>query len=300
MEHAPIEVVVKTLEPLSTTTHTLTPGPGGFTALVHGQGMRVDVPTFVEVNARTTIRCMEDMKQNEWEWISQGQLFRTLWEESFNFGHSGNAIPKIPPANLSDLLESDSGVVHVAGMIVQGCEAMFQGRNVFFRNPEDLLHPATEQYIAGMLQKMLKLAGRSGVVTEEAKAPENTEEVKPTAHDAAYNGPDIMSEEQRTYAREFCITWLNKHPPDKPVARRESDASNPVESSTIITAAEMLTEITGDTDTGQAFIKAVHAKYLARPVADKAEDVDKDKDKKNKKSGKSTPNAEPGDAPADT
>ena len=40
-----------------------------FTCIVHQQGIRVDIPEFVEINSRHTIDCMSKMNQRQWEHI---------------------------------------------------------------------------------------------------------------------------------------------------------------------------------------------------------------------------------------
>jgi len=134
---------------------------GGITLIVHQQNIRVDVtgranaPTFVEVNPQDTIRCMQEMTQSAWEWISTGQIFKKLWKEAFDPCDRMD-----PPKKIAALNVSDHGLVHVAGMIVLGCEACQAGQSVFFRNPETHLHPKTERYIASMLHMMLEAFGR--------------------------------------------------------------------------------------------------------------------------------------------
>ena len=41
-----------------------------FTCIVHQQGIRVNIPEFVEINGRNTIECMEKMSQRAWAHIS--------------------------------------------------------------------------------------------------------------------------------------------------------------------------------------------------------------------------------------
>jgi len=189
-----------------------------FTCLIHQQGIRIDVPEAVEINARNTIDCMAKMNQRQWEHISGGQLFKFLFStafpkedypgqkneepQEFNFPkpqtrfevdvpataditeHYGPGKPPktrrwildleagIPiPATIEELNKGDFGVIHIAGMITLGCEAIFEGKTkIFFRNPEDNLHPKTEQRIVDMMMKMMYLAGFTGSVQEESLA----------------------------------------------------------------------------------------------------------------------------------
>lgn len=129
-----------------------------FAIILHQQNLKVDVLEFVEVNPQDTIQCIDRMKQNEWEWVSSGKLFKTLWNEAFD---PSDRIK--PPALIAVLNLGDLGLRHIAGMITLGCEAAFAGRSVFFRNPETYLHPKTERYIATMLHTMLeRCSGKGG------------------------------------------------------------------------------------------------------------------------------------------
>jgi hypothetical protein len=177
-----------------------------FTCIVHQQGIRVDIPEAVEINGRNTIDCMEKMSQRAWEHISTGQLFRMLFTtvfppEDYNDrphdpddefpppepqyvdievpDEEGKTKterigigmrPGVPiPATIEELNSGDFGVIHVSGMIVLGCEAIFAGKTkIFFRTPEDHLHPKAERRIVGMFRQMMILAGAAGTITEEA------------------------------------------------------------------------------------------------------------------------------------
>lgn len=164
-------------------------GENRFTLLIHQQGIRVDVPEAVEINSRNTIDCMEKMSQKQWEWISTGELFRELYGTIFPTEDYGGpkqewvepdvskdtfTQPKLTetglplPISIEELNKSDFGIVHACGMIVLGCEAIFGGkRKLFFRTPEDHLHPKAERRIVQMLKKMMYLAGTDGTVTED-------------------------------------------------------------------------------------------------------------------------------------
>lgn len=142
-----------------------------FTCLVHQQGIRINVPDFVEINSRDTIKCMEEMNQRAWVHISTGQLFQLLFREIFPEEDGDVPIPE----TIEELNNGDFGVVHAAGMIVMACESMFEGKTkIFFRNPEDNLHPKVERRIASMFMKMMNLLGHTeegGVAT--AVSPED-------------------------------------------------------------------------------------------------------------------------------
>lgn len=126
------------------------------TVIVHQQGIRVNVPEFVEINSRNTISCMENMTQKAWEHISTGELFKTLFYKVFPPEDGHIAIP----VTIEELNNGDFGVIHMAGLIVQSCEAIFDGKTkIFFRNPEDQLHPKAEQRIVSMMKTMMDLLG---------------------------------------------------------------------------------------------------------------------------------------------
>jgi len=125
-----------------------------FTCIVHQQGIRVDIPEFVEINGRNTIDCMAKMSQRAWVHISTGDLFKILFRELFPEEDSHVPIPE----TIEELNKGDFGVIHGAGMIVLGCEAIFEGKTkLFFRTPEDHLHPKAERRIFDMFRKMQEL-----------------------------------------------------------------------------------------------------------------------------------------------
>lgn len=119
---------------------------GPVSVLVLQPGMKVDVPGYVEVNSQTTASCMKAMSQKAWVHISTGQLFGELFKIMF---------PAVGiPGTIEELNESSRDVVHVAGLIVQSCEAKFAGNKVFMRNPENDLHPATVFHFMSMINRM--------------------------------------------------------------------------------------------------------------------------------------------------
>jgi hypothetical protein len=69
-------------------------------------------------------------------------------------------------------------------MITLGCEALFEGKTkLFFRTPEDHLHPKAERRIISMFQKMQELLapnekGGVGTLVEEPKEPKEPEPPK--------------------------------------------------------------------------------------------------------------------------
>ena len=98
--------------------------------------------------------------------ISVPILFRELFPEPED----------VPiPATIAELNAGDFGVIHAAGMITLACEAIFEGKTkIFFRTPEDHLHPKTEQRIGGMFMKMRELLApneEGGVATAIVPEP---------------------------------------------------------------------------------------------------------------------------------
>jgi hypothetical protein len=147
----------------------------GFTCIVHQPGIRVNVPEFVEINGRNTIDCMEKMSQKAWVHISTGQLFQILFNEVFGENDYDKVQVQIPDT-IEKLNAGDFGVIHVCGMIVLACEAIFEGKTkIFFRTPEDHLHPKSERRIVSMFRKMQELLGTGDgvqIATEAPKQPE--------------------------------------------------------------------------------------------------------------------------------
>jgi len=86
-----------------------------FCVIVHQQGIRVDVPDFVEINPHNTIDCIQKMSQGQWEFISRGQLFQTLYHIALE--DSADNDTAIPIANLDDLKIADMGLQHISGLI---------------------------------------------------------------------------------------------------------------------------------------------------------------------------------------
>lgn len=147
-----------------------------FTCLVHQQGIRIDVPDFVEINSRNTIECMAKMSQRAWVHISTGELFQALFKELFPKEDGDVAIP----ATIEELNKGDYGVIHAAGMIVLGCEALFEGKTkLFFRTPEDHLHPKAERRICSMFAKMQEILAPGAGTVEVAVAPDKEPEKEP-------------------------------------------------------------------------------------------------------------------------
>ena len=219
------------------------PGPGGFTLIVHDQGLRIDVPEFVEVNPHDTIECMKKMTQKQWEWISTGDIFKELWKSSFNENHRGG-MPTIPQS-INFLNKSDYGIIHIAGLITLGVEAAITGKNVFFRNPETYLHPSSEQMLADMLKKMLQFCGKSGTVTKTDTAPTKTKK-KPTKKQqkeaAKLEAEAIKNMVANAEAdKAMTLKWLNCMEPEKRLAKIGDKE---------YTVGELITEVSNNSRVG--------------------------------------------------
>lgn len=223
------------------TDHEIEGSPRNFTVIVHQQGIKVEVPEFVEIDPQDTIRCMSEMTQKQWEWISTGGLFSELWKEAFDPSDRMD-----PPKSIEMLNMTDMGIRHMAGMIVLGCEACFQGRSVFFRNPETYLHPKTERYVGGMLQKMLNISGNSGTVTETAEdAPKEKEFNIDLAGDIKQEISTIEKEKNRPVDTELTLKWLGCMEAGKDIVERNGER---------LTVEQLTDEVTNNTDLGRWFV----------------------------------------------
>ncbi len=174
--------------------------PGGFTVMVHQPGIRVDVPEFVEVNGFKTIETINKLNQAQWEWMSTGDLFKVL----FNIAFDGCDIEI--PEDVEDVKSGDLGIAHIAGLIILGCEAMFEQKNVFFRTPEDHLHPKVERQIVGMFKAMLRLCGRSGTVTAEGEPPDDDSYTESKINEQIEKLPKDKPDD-----RAMAVKWLEAY-----------------------------------------------------------------------------------------
>jgi len=154
MEKIPTTILVNGEEMVLDVAPRLLDVAPRLTALIHQPGIRIDVPQFVEINGRNTIDCMEKMSQQAWVHISTGELFQYLFRVAFPPEDGDVPIP----ATIEQLNKGDFGIIHIAGMIVLACEAIFEGKyKIFFRTPEDHLHPKTERRVIGMMMKLRDL-----------------------------------------------------------------------------------------------------------------------------------------------
>lgn len=176
--------------------------PGNLAVIVHQHGIRVDVPDLVEINPHGTVKCVQDLNQAQWEWMSTGGVFKVLWDLAFH--DSDVALPE----NVEDIKQEDMGLQHIAGMIIMGCEAFWAGKSVFIRNPETYCHPKTELCLVTMFYAMLRMCGTRGVVTDEQGKKQDDELGTDTFRDAA----DSYTEESIRKA----IERVTGQKPEKP------------------------------------------------------------------------------------
>ncbi len=238
-------------------THNIPDAPGGFNVLVHQQGIRVDVPAFVEINTITSHNCIMALQQHQWDFIRTGQVFRVLFHLAFD---PENRID--PPVDVTELKGGDPGILNVAGMIIQGCEAFFAGKSVFFRNPENGLHPKTERYIVTMFKAMLRMCGKGGTVTTKTKKDEPTSEspVDPDLadRDIAEAIAKLKIKEAKDGDKKVVIAWLKAQitaKGDKPFARIGEKT---------YTAANLLAEVKAGTDIGKQIAKVYFEAYKVK------------------------------------
>ena len=129
-----------------------------FTLLVHPDDINVEVPAFVEISAEDTLACVKDLNEIQWQHISTGELFRLCWYKIF---FANERLRTSVPDSVPALHKSATGPRHIAGLIILACEAVFEGKNVFLRNPETFLHPATERYLVGGIRFLMAAASGS-------------------------------------------------------------------------------------------------------------------------------------------
>lgn len=123
--------------------------------LVYQQGLKVTpLDADVVITPETTVKCMREMSQKAWEHISTGSLFQhffnTLFEDQ----------AYLPPTIKEFLEDSDEGIIHGAGLIIELVEARFAGKKkVFIRTPENNLHPRAQRYLMTVINEICKIPG---------------------------------------------------------------------------------------------------------------------------------------------
>lgn len=176
-----------------------------FTCLVHDQDMHVEVPTYVEIDSFSTVKVVkEELTQKSWDHIRTGDTFRLIWHKFFQ------DVPSLAystPEELTKLQRSDVGVQHVAGLIIMACEAIFDNKNVFFKNPETYLHPKVERCIMTGIDMMRKILLGQGIVVAEDERKEDD-----STHEIAKLTKDRM-DKLRAECADILEKWNN--PPEQ-------------------------------------------------------------------------------------
>jgi hypothetical protein len=196
-----------------TTEHDV--GDRPLTVVVHDNGIRVDSPDFVEINPKNTIACMEQMTQNQWDWVSKGAVFKHLFTKLFERSRN----PITIPATIEELNASDMGIIHAAGLIVLGVEAAMAGKSCFFRLPETYLHPAQQGNLVDVLTTIQGLGQGSGNATAVADP---------------------------TFDAYHTVSWLKHMDASKPMAKVGS---------VTYTVADLILEIGAETDVGKLMVQ---------------------------------------------
>lgn len=187
--------------------HVIDNGPRNFTCIVHQQGIRVDIPSHVEINSKNTLECVEKLNQTQWKWISEGDIFRVIW--TLMFQDTDVTIPE----TIEELVSADFGMQHAAGMIILGCEAMFAGQHVFFRNPENHMHPAVERCIVYAFKAMMRLCGKTGTVTAKPKGKGKGKKTKSDELSDSFDEQLTSSDSYIDEAIKKAVETVNKKKP---------------------------------------------------------------------------------------
>ncbi|HEV7405204.1 MAG TPA: hypothetical protein VGO11_19830 [Chthoniobacteraceae bacterium] len=126
--------------------------PAQAVCLIPRQGIHLEVPGYTEINAELTLDYMlRKVTFQKWYYISRGPLFQDLF--ACIFGDEG-----IAPPRWSNLQQTDRGVLHVCGLIILYFEAVCErGEDVFLRDPETHLHPASLVHLMGLITKLQRL-----------------------------------------------------------------------------------------------------------------------------------------------
>lgn len=137
------------------------------TLICSNGGVRVDVPSRVEISPRHTVPFLEEMPDNSWDNWRQDLEFQRLYKIVHPDG-------KILATAHSDLPERTLGEMHVAGMVMQLLICLRAGRQPFVRLPETYLHPAQQAQLAELfleLQKVKPVPGFPGPVSPPPDPP---------------------------------------------------------------------------------------------------------------------------------
>lgn len=130
--------------------------PSGVMVLVHPAEIKVEADEDAyTITSEDTIKCMKEMTEAAWEFISTGPLFPFFFD--ILFPHKQVTLPSSVKVLVEDYSE---GVVHGCGLIVLLCEAVFEGKpKIFLKNPENHLHPSQSRLLMSMILKIRKMSG---------------------------------------------------------------------------------------------------------------------------------------------
>lgn len=115
----------------------------GITALVHPGDMSLEVPGHQLIGPEETVKCANELEQDQWELIRVNEKFLGVWKEMWE-----NVEPPLV------LAKANLALRHIAGMILLMAKAQAEGVNVHLNFPETYLHPAQCRMIMSMLYKL--------------------------------------------------------------------------------------------------------------------------------------------------
>lgn len=143
-------MIIQTTSQGQKTEHAI---PPEVVCLVHPQGIKVTpLDADLVITPKTTVECMEKMSQKAWEHISTGELFMHLFKMLFQDS------AYLPPTIKEFLEDSNEGMIHGAGLIVQLVESRFAGlKKVFIQTPEAGLHPQVQYYLMSVIEEIKKI-----------------------------------------------------------------------------------------------------------------------------------------------
>lgn len=239
-------------------SHEITTIPGKCVVILHEQGIRVDAPSFIEINPHQTINCVQSLNQQQWQWISQRGVFPVLYHIAFE----GRACMDIPK-NIDNLRAADMGVQHVCGLTILACEALFAGKNIFLRNPETYLHPAVLINLMGYIEAVIRMCGKSGkatatMVEEEDGEKWHNEYIKKMIEKAIKPSDIIKINPSK---KKLTIQWLRSMGEIKGLATPFARIGD-----VIITISELIDHVERGTSAGEQVIERYFDHF--RPKSD--------------------------------
>ena len=102
-------------------------------------------PDVVEITPQDTVKCTNEISQDDWDFIRKVPRFVSWWNIVF------------PDINLPLVLKNAPlAHKHVIGMLVLIAKAMFERKRTFVRLPESYLHPSTQRELANLFATLTK------------------------------------------------------------------------------------------------------------------------------------------------